>query len=159
MDLGVYSASISQFLLNEHPLLIQALGQINSDGVDQNVLVNLQYPSGVFSQFTCTIGAQCSNVMTIHGKQGFITIPGYFWNGNRAFITRNDEVVKQQEFPHPVNGFEYQIESTMESIRLGRLCDPRMNHDDSIDVMHTLDEIRAQVAMQYDDSIETLDVC
>lgn len=158
LDLGVYSVSLSQFLLDEHPLLIQALGQINNDGVDQNVLVNLQYPSGVFSQFTCTIGAQCSNVMTIHGKKGFISIPSHFWNGNSASITRDDIVVKQQDFPHPVNGFEYQIESTMDSIRLGRLCDPRMNHEDSIDVMHTLDEIRAQVGMQYDDPIEGLDV-
>lgn len=158
LDLGVYSASISQFLLDEHPLLIQALGQINKDGVDQNVLVNMQYPSGIFSQFTCTIGAQCSNVMTLHGKKGFITIPAHFWNGNSATVTRDETVVKQQDFPHPHNGFEYQIESTMNSIRLGRLCDPKMSHEDSINVMHTLDEIRSQVGMQYDKSIEGLDI-
>ncbi len=155
LDLGVYSVSVSQFILEEDPLLIQALGRINRDGVDQNVLVNMQYPSGIFSQFTCTIGAQCSNVMTIHGKEGFITLPSMFWNGESATLTKDEKVVKQEDFMHPVNGFEYQIESTMDSIGLGRLCDPRMNHDDSINVMQTLDEIRSQVGMKYDQSIES----
>lgn len=157
LDLGVYSVSLSQFLLGEHPLLVQAMGHVNRDGVDQNTLVNMQYPSGVFSQFVCTIGAQCSNVMSIHGTHGMIHIPSMFWNGNQATLLKTDQQPTTLDFPHPINGFEYQIESTMESISTGRLCDPRMNHLDSLNVLHTLDEIRSQMGLHYVDEIESVD--
>lgn len=157
LDLGVYSVSISQFILQQQPLLIQAVGQINQDGVDQNTSVNLVYPCGVFSQFTCTIGAQCTNSMTIHGKQGYISLTPPFWTGVGAQLVKDNEVVEQQDFPHPVNGFEYQILSTMESIATNRLCDPSMDHIDSINVMHTLDEIRGQIGLTYPAGIESCD--
>lgn len=156
LDLGVYSTSISQFLIGENPTTVQAMGMINSDGVDQNTLVNLQYDGGVFSQFICTIGAQCSNVMTIHGKKGFIHLPSCFWNGNSASLYKDDVCVVKEDFPHPVNGFEYQIASTMASIRNNRLYDPRMSHNDSIGVMNTLDEIRQQIGLVFPDTVESV---
>ncbi|GAA0857875.1 Gfo/Idh/MocA family oxidoreductase [Aliiglaciecola litoralis] len=156
LDLGVYSISISQYLLAEYPSQIQALGLLNNDQVDQNTLVNLSYPSGVTSQFVCTIGAQSSNVMTIHGKQGYIQIPRYFWNGEQAQLFQDDKLVETIDFPHPTNGFEYQIESVMDSVEQGRLCDPRMNHQDSINVMKTLDEVRRQIGLQFPIEIESL---
>lgn len=157
LDLGVYSVSVSQYLLDEYPISVQAVGQINQDQVDQNTLVNLRYPSGISSQFICTIGAQSSNVMTIHGKQGYILIPSYFWNGDRALLYRDDRLVETKTFTHPINGFEYQIEALMDSIEQGRLCDPRMNHQDSINVMRTLDEVRRQIGLEFPVEIESLD--
>ncbi|GAB5380314.1 MAG: Gfo/Idh/MocA family oxidoreductase [Aliiglaciecola sp.] len=157
LDLGVYSTSISQYLIGSHPTKVQAMGMINEDGVDQNTLVNLRHPGNIHSQFTCTIGAQCSNVMTIHGKKGYILLPHCFWNGNSASLYKDDRCVATENFPHPINGFEYQIASTMESIVDGRLCDPRMSHEDSIGVMKTLDEIRQQIGLAFPDNIESCD--
>lgn len=157
LDLGIYSVSISQFLLEEYPTSIQAMAKLDDVGIDHNTMVNMTYPSGVISQFTCTMAAQCSNVMTIHGKEGYILIPGYFWNGNQAQLYQQEKLVETIDFPHPVNGFEYQIESTMESINLGRSCDARMNHQDSIDVMLTLDAIREQIDLKFPESIEAVD--
>ncbi|MDC0602630.1 Gfo/Idh/MocA family oxidoreductase [Aliiglaciecola sp.] len=156
LDLGVYSVSISQFLLDEHPEKIHAMGVINDDKVDQNTSVNMIYPSGVISQFTCTIGAQCSNVMTIHGKNGYILLPHCFWNGEQAQIFRDGQLVETHDFPHQTNGFEYQIQSTMESIKTARPYDPRMSHNDSINVMQTLDFIRAQIGFILPESIESI---
>ncbi|WJG08425.1 Gfo/Idh/MocA family oxidoreductase [Aliiglaciecola sp. LCG003] len=157
LDLGVYSVSISQFLLREYPNAIAAISQINSDRVDQNTLVNLAYPSGVSSQFTCTIGAQATNTMTIHGKAGYILLPAHFWNGQHAQRYQDDELVESVDFHHQVNGFEYQIESIMQSICSARLCDPRMSHADSINVMETLDEVRKQVGLTFPERIERVE--
>ncbi|MDO6693971.1 Gfo/Idh/MocA family oxidoreductase [Aliiglaciecola sp. 3_MG-2023] len=157
LDLGVYSVSLSQYLLAEYPTRVQAVAKLSADGVDQNTMVNLTYPSGVISQFTCTMAAECSNIMSIHGKEGYICVPAYFWNGRQAQLYQNEKLIRTVDFPHPVNGFEYQIESTMESILLGRRCDPRMNHADSINVMQTLDVIRQQITLNYPECIESLD--
>ncbi|MEP4891017.1 MAG: Gfo/Idh/MocA family oxidoreductase [Aliiglaciecola sp.] len=157
LDLGVYSVSLSQYLLAEYPSDIQATARLSKDGLDLNTAVNMTYPSGVISQFTCTMAAQCSNTMSIHGKKGYISIPAYFWTGGQAQLYQDDKLIRTLDFPHPVNGFEYQIESTMESILLNRSCDPRMNHADSINVMTTLDTIRQQIHLKYPEVIESLD--
>lgn len=156
LDLGVYSISLSQFLLEENPIHIQATSKLHSANVDQNTLVNLTYPSGVTSQFTCTIAAQCSNQMSLHGTQGSIHVPACFWNGQQAILKKGEDVVEVCEFPHPVNGFEYQIEASMDNLADGRLCAEVMNHQDSLNVMRTMDEVRRQIGLVYDGAIESL---
>lgn len=156
LDLGVYSISLSQFLLEENPMHIQATSQLHHANVDQNTFVNLTYPSGITSQFTCTIAAQCSNEMSLHGTQGSIHIPSCFWNGQQAILKKGEEVVEVCDFTHPENGFEYQIEASMECIKNGRLSAEVMNHQDSINVMQTMDEIRRQIGLVYDGAIESL---
>ena len=156
LDLGVYSTSLSQFLLSEDPIEVQAMSRFNTQGVDHNTQVNLRYRSGVLSQFTCTIGAQCSNTMTIHGDKGFIEIPGMFWVGQSATLRRPEETPIEKGFPHKVNGFEYQIDATMTLIENNQLFDPRMSHQDSVEVMHTLDRIRETIGLRYHPDIEAL---
>lgn len=157
LDLGVYSVSLSQFLLAEYPDSISAMGSINRYNVDDNTIVNMHYPSGVFGQFTCTIKAQCSNLMSIHGTKGNIVIPAFFWNGIAAILKKEEEPEQHLEFPHQVNGFEYQIEGTMDCVKKGLLCSEVMNHQDSLNVMQTLDEIRSQIALQFSAQIESTD--
>ena len=156
LDLGVYSTSLSQFLLSEDPIEVQAMTRFNEQGVDHNTQVNLRYRSGVLSQFTCTIGAQCSNTMTLHGDKGYIELPNMFWVGQSAILRRPNEDPIEMAFPHDVNGFEYQIDATMSLIESNQLCDPRMSHQDSIEVMRTLDRIREAIGLRYDPDIESL---
>lgn len=157
LDLGVYSVSLSQFLLAEYPDSVSAMGYINQYNVDDNTFVNMHYPSGVFSQFTCTIAGQCSNVMSVHGKLGSIIIPAFFWNGGQAILKKEGQPDQHLDFPHQVNGFEYQIEGTMDCVRKGTLCNEVMNHKDSHNVMQTMDEIRKQIGLRYNDEIESFD--
>lgn len=156
LDLGVYSVSLSQYLLEEYPDTIQAMGQINADGVDQNTLVNMSYPSGIFSQFTTTIGGQCGNIMSLHGTNGQILLDAEFWVGRKARLIRSGGEVIEKAFPHPVNGFEYQIEASMRSMKSGDLYCQCMSHSDSVNVMLTLDEIRRQIGLTYPTSIENV---
>ena len=157
LDLGVYPVSISQYFLAEHPSEIQAMAQIHPQNVDQNVLVNMRYPSGRLSQFIATMGTESSNTMTLHGDKGFIRLCDMFWVGTNASLVKNGELVADMTFEHPQNGFEYQIEATMENVRQGRLYDPRMSHSDSLNVMVTLDEIRRQIGLTFPEEIEAID--
>lgn len=154
LDLGVYSVSLSQFLLAEYPSEIQAMGSLHPNGVDRHVLANLRYPSGVLSQFTCTIGAECANTMTLHGRKGQIHIKAPFWNGLGATLVRADGSTEQEDYSHMANGFEYQIEGVMQAAAQGQLCAPVMSHADSLNVMQTLDEIRAQIGLKYATELE-----
>lgn len=157
LDLGVYSVSLSQFLLGEYPDSVSAIGRINQSNVDDTTCVNMGFPSGVFSQFTCTISGHCSNEMSVHGGSGSIIIPAYFWNGGQAILKKEGHPDLHLDFPHPVNGFEYQIEGTMDCVKKGMLSSEVMNHQDSLNVMQTLDQIRSQIGLAFSQEIESLD--
>lgn len=155
LDLGVYSLTLSQYIIGEQPSAIQAMGKIGPSKVDLNTAVNIAYPCGCYAQFTCTITAQASNTMTIMGSGGHIVLPSHFWNGKKAILQRNDDV-EELDFPHKVNGFEYQIEESMACIAAGQVCSQMMPHNDSLGVMKSMDQIRRQIGLQFSDESEAI---
>lgn len=155
LDLGVYSVSISQFLLGKKPDKVQAISQLSASGIDENTQVNMHFPGGQLSQFSCSIKAQCSNSMTLVGDKGRIHLPEHFWVGKQAQLWIAGQLIETANFSHKVNGFEYQIEESMHCILLHKTCSDVMNHADSLAVMQVMDEVRTQIGLKYIDSIET----
>jgi len=156
LDLGIYSITVSQFFLQEHPDTVKAVGQLTEQQVDGHILANMRYPSGRYAQFTCSMLSQTSNTMRIVGTEGLVNLPACFWDADSAFIYRDDKLIQTIDIPHPVNGFEYQIEESMRCIEQNMLCSDVMSHRDSIGVLRVMDDIRKQVGVNYPSAIEAL---
>jgi predicted dehydrogenase len=156
LDLGIYSITVSQFFLQEHPDTVSAMGQLTDQQVDGHVFANMHYPSGRFAQFTCSMLAQTSNTMRIVGAEGYINLPACFWDTDKAEIFRDNKLIQTIDLPHPINGFEYEIEESMRCIEHNRLCSELMSHRDSIGVLRVMDDIRKQIGVQFPQQIEAL---
>lgn len=156
LDLGIYSVTVSQFFLQEHPDTVNAMGQLTDQGIDGHVLANLHYPSGRYAQFTCSMLSQASNTMRIVGNKGYVNLPACFWDADTASIYRDETLIKIINIPHSVNGFEYQIEESMMCIEQNKQCSDLMSHRDSIGVLSVMDDIRKQIGVSFPDSIEAL---
>ena len=156
LDLGIYSITLSQFFLQEHPDTVAAMGQLTDQQVDGHVLANMRYASGRYAQFTCSMLSQTSNTMRIVGTKGYVNLPACFWDADKALIYRDDKLIQSIDIPHPVNGFEYQIEGSMQCIEQNRQCSDLMSHRDSIGVLTVMDKIRKQIGVRFPDSIEAL---
>jgi predicted dehydrogenase len=154
LDLGIYSITVSQFFLQEHPDKILAMGQLTDQNVDSHVLANMQYPSGRYAQFTCSMFSQTSNTMKIVGTQGYVNLAACFWNTDTADIYCDDKLIKRLDIPHLVNGFEYQIEESMQCIEKNMQCSDVMSHSDTIGVLDVMDNIREQIGVRFPNSIE-----
>lgn len=154
LDLGIYSITISQFLLQEHPQSVQAMGQLTEQHVDAHVFANMLYPSGCYSQFSCSMLSQASNSMQIIGSKGHVILPAMFWDTDNALIYQDNQLVREIHIPHVVNGFEYQIETCMQSIQQNMLSSDVMTHQDSIGVLTVMDNIRSQIGVKYPAAIE-----
>jgi hypothetical protein len=116
----------------------------------------MRYPSGRYAQFTCSMLSQTSNTMRIVGTKGYVNIPACFWDTDSAFIYHDDKLIQSLDKPHPVNGFEYQIEESMRCIEQDMQCSDLMLHRDSIGVLNVMDDIRNQIGVRFPDSIEAL---
>ncbi|WP_289031742.1 Gfo/Idh/MocA family oxidoreductase [uncultured Paraglaciecola sp.] len=153
LDLGIYSISLSQYFLGEHPSVIQSTGKLTEQGVDEQEMVTLSYASGVYAQFSSSMAAHASNSMHIVGSQGYLVLPHCFWDADAAYFYKHDECIQAIEIPHAANGFEYEIAEVMDCIEQGKLYSDLMSHQDSISVLKIMDEIRAQLGVQYPESI------
>lgn len=156
LDLGLYPIAVSQALLCEEPNLIQAMGRVAQRQVDETTLVNLQYPSGRYSQFTCTATGHSPNSMTIVGSNGNIVLPAMFWDMDQAQVFDLNGLVETIKVAHSVNGFEYQIEESMRCINEGKNFSDLMTHDDSIGIIKIMDEVRRQIGLTFDADIEAV---
>ena len=156
LDLGIYSITLSQFFLQEHPDTIEAMGQLTDQQVDGHVFANMRYASGRYAQFTCSMLSQTSNTMRIVGTKGYVNLPACFWDTDSASIYLDNKLIQSIDIPHPVNGFEYQIEESMRCIEQNMQCSDLMSHRDSIGVLSVMDNIRKQIGVHFPDSIEAL---
>ncbi|MGJ8680876.1 Gfo/Idh/MocA family protein [Paraglaciecola sp.] len=157
LDLGIYSIAVSQYLLSDYPEKIQATGHIHELGVDVNTMVNLSYSAGRFSQFTTSCVAKSRNEMSIVGTKGRVVIPACFWDTTQADIfDLEDELIESINIPHLVNGFEYQIQQTMQSVLAGKSYSDEMPHQASVELMQIMDEIRDQIGLQFPAEIEAI---
>jgi predicted dehydrogenase len=156
LDIGIYPIAIMQFLFEENPCKIQSMGTVSKDNVDENLIVNMQYPSGRYGQFMSSAKGQGANSMSIIGTDGWITLPDIFWDTDQAVVKDRHDSHKKLTMPHKVNGFEYQIIECMQCINQGLLCSDYISHQDSVEILETMDTIREQIGLTYPLDIETL---
>jgi predicted dehydrogenase len=156
LDLGIYSITVSQFFLQEHPDRVDAMGQLTDQQVDGHVFANMSYASGRYAQFTCSMLSQTSNTMRIVGTEGYVNLPACFWDTDKADVFRDNKLVQTIDIPHPVNGFEYEIEQSMLCIEQNKRCSDLMSHHDSVEVLNVMDNIRKQIGVQFPQEIEAL---
>lgn len=148
LDIGVYNTAITQWVFQQNPQAITAVGHIGETGVDEEVFVILSYENGAASQFACTFQAQPLNQFVIVGTKGTIIIGPNFWEATQASLVKNGKartVKKRME----INGFEYQIKAAMQAIKKGELDCEQMTQADTLANMQTMDRIRQQIGLQY----------
>ena len=134
--------------MEENPVSVQSQAVLSATGVDMLLAANLQYSSGVISQFTSSFVHKANNQFTIYGSKGSMVVQEPFWGGTEIVLEAEG---KQTAFKEPFRseGFEYQIEEAVRCIREGKLESISMTHADSLANMRLMDTIREQVGVKY----------
>ena len=148
LDLGVYTSGLTQWVFNNNPHDILASGMIGETGVDETINVTYKYDHGASAQFCCTFEFSPPNQLLIFGSRGRIRIHTSFVEGTEATL-KNGKRPKKIKKQLKINGFEYQIEASMQAIREGRLDCPQMTQEDTLGNMRALDAIREKIGLHY----------
>ena len=148
LDLACYTLGVSQLVFPEKPKEIKAQGFIGESGVDESVSVTMDYGEGRLSQFACTFICQPYLQVIICGEKGRIIIHPKFYTSSKVSLW-HDEEETVVELPFRINGFEYEVEEAQRCIQAGLIESPLMTHQNSIDTMQNIDEIRKQIGMKY----------
>jgi predicted dehydrogenase len=147
LDLGVYPVAFAQDFLGV-PTAVHAVGSLTETGVDGQVSVVLSYGDRTQASLTTTLWARTPTTAAISGTEGTITVEGAFYAPTSFRVERRDG--RSWAFRQPVErGLQYEAAEVARRVAEGATESPRMSWSDTLAVLRTTDEIRAQVGVVY----------
>ncbi len=146
LDVGIYPAFLCYTLFGM-PQSIAATGILSEQGVDLQMTALLDYGGGS-AQLMSGLQANCELTSKIYGTEGQLIIDSRWHEAQSYQIKKAD---KNVTFKHPSigRGYAHEIMECMSCIEEGQLESSKWSHEDSLNLISILDEIRRQVGVVY----------
>jgi predicted dehydrogenase len=147
LDLGVYPVSFAHDLLGV-PDTVQAVGQLTETGVDGQISMILGYGDRTQALLHTTLWSKTPTTATISGTEGSITVEGSFYAPTSLGVRRRHG--RSWAFQQPgTKGLQYEAAEVARRVAEGATESPRITWADTLAVLRTMDEVRAQVGVVY----------
>ena len=147
LDLGVYPVSFAHDLLGV-PDTIAATGSLTPTGVDGQISIALGYGERVQASLHTTLWSRTATTAVIGGTEGRIEITSDFYRPTSFAVIREDGT--WWSYDREVDGgFQYQAAEVARRVAEGATESPRITHQNTLEVMRTMDEIRRQAGVVY----------
>ncbi|MEM7331288.1 MAG: Gfo/Idh/MocA family oxidoreductase [Chloroflexota bacterium] len=148
LDVGIYPVSLAYMLFGQ-PSQISSMANLGETGVDEETAVLFGYDTGQMAVLSTAIRLNTPHEAFILGTEGWIKIMNPWWVSNQIAVKRHGQEEEILDLPFKGNGYTHEAEEVMTLIREGRLESDVIPLDESLAIMQTLDEIRAELGVKY----------
>lgn len=150
LDLGIYPVSFASALFGR-PETILASATFKDTGADAQVATIFRYAGGQIASLISASDTKGPNTASILGTDGRIDIDAVWYSPTTFRRYNNDnEVVEAYETPEFVGrGMHYQALEAERLVAAGLITSELLPLTESVQIMETLDEIRAQIGLVY----------
>jgi predicted dehydrogenase len=151
LDIGIYNVFLVLSILGK-PDHIQAMMTPASTGVDEQLAVQFQYKHGAVAQMLSSFSSNLQTDANIAGNGGRIRLTSRFYEPSATieyYPERVDSIQVIAVDKHPGWGYHHQIRHVQECLRQGLTESQVMTHQDSLELMETMDAIRREVGLVY----------
>ena len=148
LDVGIYPLFAAMTMLGS-PETIEAKATLDTNGIDLNCEMQLNYPNNVKAHLFSAIDTQTDTTCLIELEKGTILINSRFHDTANVTITRN-EGTETIDFPVTVHGYHYEILHCQEMLKKGNTESTIMTFDKSIQLITLLDSVRKEIGLVYD---------
>jgi predicted dehydrogenase len=147
LDVGVYPVSFASMVLGQ-PSRILSQCLLGKTGVDEQSTVLLRYGLGQMAVLAAAVRTEIPQDAYIIGTEGRLRVHSPWWQSQKLSLKfgKREKVLK---YPFKGNGFSFEAEEVMACLREGRLESDIMPLDESLAIMETMDQIRAQWGLKY----------
>jgi dihydrodiol dehydrogenase / D-xylose 1-dehydrogenase (NADP) len=146
LDLGVYPIALSRMIFDRSPDKISGSNQWAWTGVDKTSTYSLDYGTGYRAELSSSFVETKQRDAVITGTNGIIKMP-QFMGADHFVITRAGRAPETIQCEAP--GFEHEIKEVHRCLEAGTIESEMMPHEQTRDVMHTMDTLRLQWPMRY----------
>lgn len=149
LDLGIYPIQFSSMVLGP-PSQIISMGALEGSGVDANSTSLFRHARGAQSMVATSIGERTPSRAYIAGSKGRIELDGPFHIPGGLTFGTNDFMVEPQRWEDPtgvmlMDGLSWEATAAAGYIGEGRSESPLHTHEETVQILETIDEIRRQV--------------
>jgi predicted dehydrogenase len=148
LDLGIYPVSFAHMILG-NPSEITSQAVLTEKGVDAQTSMIFKYDGGAQAVLTTTMIEQTPCRAVVAGLNGWLEIDRTFYNPSAMRVVLNNGTVT--EYPNSYNGhgLREQAEIFKQLVRSGKLESDILTWTDTVDIMKSLDTVRAQIGLKY----------
>lgn len=149
LDLGIYPISFAAMVMGQ-PMKVTAISSPAFTGVDAQTSIILQYPGGAHALLSTTLSAACPNRAVIAGTEARLEIEGAFYAPSKfKVIHRDGRILENWDKAYHGHGLREQAAELGRCIAAGLSESPLLPLDESVAIMATMDEVRAQIGLGY----------
>lgn len=148
LDLGIYPVSFAHMILG-NPTKITASGVLTDAGVDAQTSMIFDYANGAQAILNTTMIEQTPCRAVVAGRNGWLEIDRVFYNPtSMRVVLFSGEVI---EYPNTYigHGLREQAEHFKTLVRAGEKQSKLLSWKDTVDIMNTLDQVRAQINLKF----------
>ena len=152
LDIGIYPVFFAQSLFGK-PTAIAASITAYPTGVDEQICMSLVHPGNVISSLTATFAVDTPVQAVIAGTLGRIELRNRFHNpASSIFLIIGKDGKPEEQEVYREDGFGYQFEAqhVTDCLLRGLTESPVMTHQDTLDLMETLDAVRKICGIEYE---------
>ncbi len=149
LDVGTYTVSLANMVLGGPPEKVAAMASIGETGVDEHAAALCSWSDGRIGLLACGVRTQTPQEATIMGTEGYVRLESPWWRGSGVTLHRSGQAPESLDVPLHGNGYNYEAEEVGRCLADGKLESEIMSHKDTLDVMRTLDRIRAEVGLKF----------
>lgn len=148
LDMGIYPISLSGFIADQSPQLLQSHVTVGPTGIDEHVDASLLC-GDIESHISCSFLTPLDNQFSIIGDKGRIVIRAPFWAATELEITATDGTGTTIQKPFESSGFQYQIQAAMDALSQGRYEEPQNTWHDTLQNQILMDHILENAGIAY----------
>jgi predicted dehydrogenase len=148
LDVGIYPISLAWMLFGK-PKQITSVTHLGQTGVDEQMAILLGYDQGQIAICSAAVRTNTVQEAIIYGTDGHIKIHSAWWKGERLTLAQSGKDPQVIELPLEGNGYNYEAAEVMRCLRAAKLESETIPLDETLAIMGTLDEIRAQWGLRY----------
>ncbi len=148
LDVGVYPISLVSMFLGR-PDRVATLATLGETGVDEQSAFVLSFPGGQLATLYTAIRTKTPLDCVIMGTEGMLRLHPPFLATQKLTLTQAGGAAQELDIPFVANGYQYQAIEVANCVRAGQLESALMPLDESLQIMATMDTIRAQWGLTY----------
>lgn len=148
LDVGVYCVSLASMIFGA-PARMASLAHLGETHVDEQAGMILGYSGGQMAVLSTAIRTTTPMEALISGTEGQIRIHSLFWRPTRLTVSVYGKETNEIDMPLVGNGYNYEAQEVARCLRAGLLESDVMPLDETLSIMKTMDELRAQWGLRY----------
>jgi predicted dehydrogenase len=149
LDLGIYPISFAWDVLGP-ATSVTSRGRLAETGADLEVATIMTHASGALSTSISSSRAAGPNTAHVIGTEARIDIDRTWYTPTSFRLMAPDGSVVEDFVTHiDGRGMQFQALAAEQYVRAGLTDSPELPLDESIAIMRTLDEVRAQIGVRY----------